>query len=118
MKTLIRGKSGEDAACKLLKEKKYKILERNFRKKHGEIDIIAKKDDKIIFVEVKARSTSEFGTPAEFVTYAKQQRIIKTAWSYIQENSLDAEFAFDIIEVYLYNGKPTSFNHIENAFYA
>ena len=92
------GKAGEHAASKYLKKNGYKILERNFRKTYGEIDIIAQKGENIAFVEVKTRKSSSYGTPAEFVTVSKQKKIIKTAYTYIQEHQLDAEFTFDIIE--------------------
>ncbi len=116
MKTQTSGKLGEDAACHYLKKKRYQILERNYRKRFGEIDIVAKKDNRIAFVEVKARSASDYGIPCEAVTYSKQQKIIKTAQAYISEQNLDAEFAFDIIEVMLEKGKVLSVHHIEDAF--
>lgn len=113
------GRIGENVACKYLKKKHYKILERNFRKPFGEIDIIAQKEDVIVFAEVKTRSGElNYGMPCEAVTYTKQQKLIKTAKAYIMENELDAVFSFDIIEVILKNGKVLSVNHIENAFYA
>jgi len=116
MKTQTSGKLGEDAACAYLKKKRYQILERNYRKCFGEIDIVAKKENRIAFVEVKARSTSDYGMPCEAVTYSKQQKIIKTSGAYVAEHNLDAEFAFDIIEVRLEKGKVLSINHIEDAF--
>ena len=113
----ISGKTGENAATKFLKKSGYKILERNFRKTYGEIDIIAKCGENIAFVEVKTRKSDAYGTPAEFVTREKQQKIIKCAYTYIQENDLDAEFTFDIIEVYMDGRKIKEINHIKNAFY-
>ena len=111
------GKTGELAAAKYLKSKGYKILAKNFRKTYGEIDIIVQKGENIAFVEVKTRKSDAFGTPAEFVTVQKQQKIIKAAYTYIQENDLDAEFTFDIVEVYLDGRKIKEINHIKNAFY-
>lgn len=111
------GKAGENAATKFLKKSGYKILERNFRKTYGEIDIIAKCGENIAFVEVKTRKNDCFGTPAEFVTKEKQQKIIKCAYTYIQEQNIDAEFTFDIIEVYMDGRKIKEINHIKNAFY-
>jgi putative endonuclease len=111
------GKTGENAAAKYLKNKGYKILAKNFRKTYGEIDIIAQKGENITFVEVKTRKSDAYGTPAEFVTIKKQKRIIKAAYTYIQEKDLDAEFTFDIVEVYFDGRKVTQINHIENAFY-
>ena len=111
------GKAGEIAAVKFLKKTGYKILEKNFRKTYGEIDIIASKGENIAFVEVKTRKSDRYGTPAEFVTKEKQQKIIKCAYTYIQEQDLDAEFTFDVIEVYMENKKVKNINHIKNAFY-
>ena len=111
------GNKGEAAAAKFLKAKGYKILAKNFRKTYGEIDIIAQKGENIAFVEVKTRKSDAFGTPAEFVTVKKQKRIIKAAYTYVQEKDLDAEFTFDIVEVYLDGRKIKEINHIKNAFY-
>ncbi len=110
------GKTGEAIAAKYLKKSGYKILERNYRKKYGEIDIIAQKGENIAFVEVKTRKSDLYGTPSEFVTAKKQAKIKKAAYTYIQENDLDADFTFDIIEVYL-NSKGENVNHIIGAFY-
>lgn len=111
------GKAGEVVAVKFLKKSGYKILEKNYRKTYGEIDIIAQCRENIAFVEVKTRKSDAYGTPAEFVTKEKQQKIIKCAYTYIQENDLDAEFTFDVIEVYMENNKVKNINHIKNAFY-
>lgn len=116
--TQLRGNRGEHAACKYLIQKGYRILERNFRKRYGEIDIIAQKNDVISFVEVKTRSTTDFGNACEAVTPKKQQKIIRTANAYIMEKELDAGFSFDIIEVYIVGRKIVSIHHMENAFYA
>lgn len=110
------GLLGENAACAFLQRQKYRILERNYRKRCGEIDIIAQKGNKIVFVEVKTRSGSLYGTPGEAVTHTKQQKIIKTAQAYICENNLDAEFSFDVIEIFYKGTAVLSLNHIENAF--
>ncbi len=111
------GTAGENAAVKFLKKNGYIILERNYRKTYGEIDIIAKCGENIAFVEVKTRKSDLYGSPAEFVTKKKQQKIIKAAYSYIQKHNLDAEFTFDIIEVYIKGLKIETINHIKNAFY-
>lgn len=110
------GDIGENAATKYLKKNKYKILERNYRKTYGEIDIIAEKGGLISFVEVKTRKNDAFGKPCEFVNAAKRARIKKTAMSYICERELEATFSFDIIEVYAENGKVSEINHIIGAF--
>ena len=117
MTTKDIGDIGECAAAKFLKKNGYKILRRNYRKPYGEIDIIAQKGENIAFVEVKTRKSDSYGTPSEFVTLSKQRKLKKTAYTYIQENDLEAEFTFDIIEVYLKRQKIENINHIVNAFY-
>ena len=116
MSTLAIGKTGENAAFNYLKKHRYKILERNFRKPFGELDIVARKGDTVVFVEVKTRHGNEFGLPCESVTPAKQRRIVRAAYAYISENGIDANYRFDIIEVYHTNGKPEKLRHIQNAF--
>ena len=116
MKTLFTGSFGEKAACRALQKDGYRILARNYRKKYGEIDIIAQKDALICFVEVKTRSGTDYGTPAEAVTQEKQRKIILTAQAYIAEHNLDAAFSFDVIEVYLTGKKIRFIHHIKDAF--
>lgn len=109
------GDYGENAAAGYLIGKGYVILERNYRRGGGEIDIIANDKEYIVFVEVKYRKSMSAGYPREAVSRAKQKRIIETALYYIGENSLDDnDFRFDVIEVF---GKELlDINHIENAF--
>ena len=71
-----------------MKKARYKILERNFTVRGGEIDIIASDSGTLVFVEVKMRKNSDFGTPAEFVTYGKQRKIIYAANCYLEKNGL------------------------------
>lgn len=107
------GKIGEDAVAKYLENNGYEIIERNFHSRFGEIDIIAKKEECIAFVEVKTRKSVKYGMPAEFVTDAKKKKIIKTAVLYLENT--DCEIRFDVGEVYFNNGK-CEINYIENAF--
>ena len=78
-----KGKMGEDVAAKYLQDDGYLILERGFRCKTGEIDIIAKKGGELYFIEVKARWSNDFGNPLESVTYFKQKRFIAAAKFYL-----------------------------------
>lgn len=110
------GGIGETATCNYLKKHKYKILARNYRKTFGEIDIVARKGETVFFIEVKTRSSMEYGRPCEAVTLQKRRKIIQTAYAYIEEKKLDANYSFDIVEVFHENGKIISVNHIENAF--
>ena len=108
------GNFGEDAAAEYLKEKGYNVIQRNFRCKTGEIDIICVKDGCTVFVEVKTRKNSLYGSAAEFVNYSKQVKIKRAAMYFIK--NADADMRFDIIEVYHKGGKITEINHIEDAF--
>lgn len=110
------GKHGEEIAEDYLIDNGYKIVIRNYRCRFGEIDIIAAKENTLIFVEVKTRSHQRYGLPRESVTYAKQKVIIKTAQQYIQRFKIkDKLFRFDVIEVY-YDKQPIKVVHIDNAF--
>lgn len=112
------GDYGEDIGITLLKEKGYYILDRNFRNKYGEIDVICKFKDMIIFVEIKSRYNSSFGKPSEAVTYSKQKKIINICKYYIYKNKLfNYNCRFDVIEIY-FNTKNDLSNiiHIEDAF--
>lgn len=105
------GQKGENIATRYLRLRLYKILERNYRRKTGEIDIIAKKGGYIIFIEVKYRNNTNKGLPREAVTPFKQRQIKRTAEMYILENKLDCNMRFDVIEIL---GKKVE--HIKNAF--
>lgn len=103
---------GEKQAEDYLKSKKYKILTKNFSCVLGEIDIVARDKDTIVFVEVKKRETYLFGSPAEAVDGRKQSKIRKTALYYLKQYKLtDSPCRFDVIEIVGEN-----INHIENAF--
>ncbi|WP_298837498.1 YraN family protein [Clostridium sp.] len=112
------GKFGEEIAENFLKNLNYRIIEKNFRCKCGEIDLIAASKDYICFIEVKTRYGINFGIPAESVTIYKQHKIYKTAQVYIlKKNIINSNFRFDVIEVLL-NRDNNDFlvNHIEDAF--
>lgn len=114
-KNHVLGKAGEDIALKYLESNNYKILEKNFKCKKGEIDIIAEdmKTKEYCFIEVKTRSNRKFGTPSSAVNRTKQKRITMTAKLYIIKNKLQNKYIrFDIIEVY----KKDKFylNHLKN----
>ena len=115
------GDFGETSACTYLKHRGYKILERNYRNRGGEIDIIAEKGSYVVFVEVKTRNSEDFGAPSEAVNAVKQQKIANTAMAYIMQHRPDNDFRFDGIEVMykksVFGGfKTVKVNHIENAF--
>ena len=107
------GKFGEDEAEKYLKQKGYKILERNFSCKRGEIDIIALEKNEIVFIEIKARVSLKYGFPSEAVTKYKLKHIYKTAEYYLYTRNLQKENCrIDVIEVYIKNNK-VKINHLK-----
>ena len=112
----ILGIEGEKIAQKHLIKQGYKILETNWRFKKLEIDIICCKELVIVFVEVKARSSSIFGEPEVFVTPKKQRFLISAANQYLLENNIELESRFDVIAVVWHNNK-SLLNQIEGAFY-
>ena len=113
----ILGKLGEDCAAKFLEAEGYTIVERNFRIRSAEIDIIARRDNLIIFVEVKARSNIRHGLPVEAVTLRKQKKIIEAATVFLQdENFSDCACRFDVVEVYMRGECVEEIHQIENAF--
>ena len=100
MNTRKKGNIGEDIATMYLAKQGYVILERNFRAKHGEIDIIAKHGPYFVFIEVKRRLSEKFGLPREAVTYAKQKTIAQCAKIWLVKNKLyGAPARFDVVEV-------------------
>jgi putative endonuclease len=110
------GNIGENAASDYLRKAGYEILAQKYRCRFGEIDIIAKNKDFIVFVEVKTRSNKVYGMPAEAVTYYKQQKIINTALNYLNfTKKANAALRFDILEV-LWSPQGMQYNHIMNAF--
>ncbi len=107
------GKLGEDIAVKYLENIGYKIIERNFYCKQGEIDIIAKDEKEIIFIEVKTRTNILYGNPADAVNLQKQKHIYKSAKYYLYKHSLrDVFVRFDVIEIYYLKNK-ININHIK-----
>lgn len=111
-----KGNFGENLASRELVRKGYEIINRNYRKRDGEIDIIAKKDNLTVFVEVKLRYGTSNGMPSEAVDAKKQMKIIETAKNYIAEKNItDSEFRFDVIEILVL--EKIYIRHIENAFW-
>ena len=106
---------GEKIGQGYLVNKGYKIIETNFYTKRGEIDIIAQKDNCIIFVEVKTRTSFTFGTPAMAVNTTKKKRIVSSAKTFLYLHKLQNHAVrFDVIEIFINEGK-CEINHIEGA---
>lgn len=107
---------GENAACSYLSKKGYKILERNFRKSYGEIDIIAKKDNILIFIEVKTRSSNKYGTPFESIAPWKLKSLLHAAkfYKYILHPELPDDLRVDAIGVQVWRSEVLNLEHLEN----
>ena len=115
-KRISLGKRGEDIAVAHLRAKGYGIEVRNYRQKTGEIDIICKDGDTIVFVEVKARQHRGFGHPAEAVNRRKQMQISRTALLYLSSQELhNVPVRFDVIGVIFTETVP-EISHITDAF--
>lgn len=114
MSTTSVGRGGEARAEAFLVERGYKLLRRNYRNGPREIDLIMQDGATVVFVEVKARARTDYGTPAEFVTASKRKMLTLAAEAYlIEEGLLDTPARFDVVEVYLSTDRIC---HIENAF--
>jgi putative endonuclease len=111
----LQGIHGEEMATNILLEKGYKILERNWRCGHLEVDIIAETQDYVVFVEVKTRKTTTFGEPEVFVDYQKQRHLIRAAMYYSKFKGITKEIRFDIVSV-VNSPEQKEIRHIENAF--
>jgi len=109
------GKKGEELALEHLVKLGYELLEKNWRFRKMEIDIIARNDKQIVFIEVKSRANNSFGEPYEFVSQSKQKLIAKAANFYLEKLNFMAEARFDIISITF---EPTyHLEHIRDAFY-
>ena len=107
---------GEVFAARYLRDAGYVIVDANFRTRMGEIDIIAFKNETLVFCEVKTRSPHGKGTPAEAVDKAKQRRIALSALQYVKQTKYQGNYQFDVIEIYLTSNGDHTVHHIEQAF--
>ena len=112
MNNLLSGKQGEAQAEEYLKDKGYEVIERNYRYKRAEIDLIVKQGNTLVFVEVKARSKNRYGYPEEAVNDKKRQNLLAAADQYIYEKNWLHNIRFDIIAIL----NKTELRHFEDAF--
>ena len=121
MSTRLLGSFGEALCAEKLRKKGYRILGMNYRTRLGEIDVIAADRRFVVFVEVKLRQDDSFAKAREFVTRAKQARIIAVAQEWLQQNPTNLQPRFDVAEIYATQGTQTPdpvFRYWENAFSA
>jgi putative endonuclease len=112
------GQQGEQFVVNYLKKEKFKILEQNYKQFFGEIDIIARKENTLAFIEVKTRHNSKISL-FQLVSFTKQQKIIKTAKKYISEHCKQQQnitFRFDVALVHFVDTQPPELSYIPNAF--
>lgn len=110
------GKKGEELAVDFLLKNDYDIIERNYRFEKAEVDIIAQKENILAIVEVKTRSSIDFGNPQDFVKPKQIKNLVKAVDEYVTANDLDVEVRFDIIAILKEKGT-FKIEHLENAFY-
>ncbi|MCB1091706.1 MAG: YraN family protein [Verrucomicrobiae bacterium] len=112
------GDLGERLAVKALRRDGLKVLYRNYRApKGGEVDIVCREGDWLVFVEVKTRSRTDYGRPVRAVDRGKQLLITKGALSWLRElNHPEVKFRFDVVEVVMEEGKPPQIEHLKNVF--
>lgn len=117
MKNLATGAYGEELATTFLTAKGYRIVDRNYRCKGGEVDIVARDGKTVVFVEVKTRRSHAFGVPQLAVTPFKQRQIMKAALTWLAHHRQpDAQARFDVIAITLSGADDPVIEHIENAF--
>ncbi len=112
-----KGTEGERIAAEYMQSKGFELLASNYTSRFGEIDLIVTDCEYIVFVEVKQRSRTDFGTGLEAVTKSKQRKLRTTAMIWLQKNQAEKQPRFDVIEIgKLSKDVPYKINHIENAF--
>lgn len=109
------GKKGEEAAAEFMKDKGYKVLTRNWRMHRHEIDIVAEDEEFIIFVEVKTRTSRQWGNPEDFIGKTKIRRIVEAADLFLQLSDIEKPARFDIISA-VWDGEDFEIEHIDDAF--
>ena len=110
------GELGEDLAVEELEKNGYEIVERNWRYKKAEIDIIARRDEVLAIVEVKTRSSDYFGDPQDFVNTKKIKMLVEAVNEYVNSKDLEVEVRFDIMAIIINKNKLT-IEHLEDAFF-
>ncbi len=111
------GNRGEKIAANFLRKQGYRIIEKNYHNRLGEIDIVAKEDESIVFVEVKTRRSTDFGLPEEALSYDKRRRLSKLALGYLAHRRIkDTNCRFDVVSILMDNNRANHIKLIKNAF--
>jgi putative endonuclease len=111
------GETGEKIACDYLKKNGYRIIETNYRTRFGEIDIVCRKKDTLVFFEVRSKTSLTFGIPEESITQTKSRHLAAAAYHYLQHHkNLPENWRYDFMAIEMdASGKPTRINVIESA---
>lgn len=112
-----QGAKGEALARQYLEDKGYQVVETNWRYRRSEVDIIVRRDQWLVFVEVKTRASADFGRPEDFVTPAKEKRLAQAAFAYLAETGHQGEVRFDVISVLAPPDGLVEITHLEDAFF-
>ena len=111
------GQRGETLGWNFLKKQGYALMEKNYRTRLGEIDVVARKDQTVVFIEIKTRRDTRFGLPEEAVDWRKRQKLSRLAESYLQEKGLeDQPVRFDILSITWDGMREPQFSLLEDAF--
>ena len=112
------GRLGEAAAAHALERAGFRVVERRYRRRVGEIDIIAEQGELVVFVEVKTRHSERYGTPGESITAGQRRRMARAALDFLTRRRwLERPCRFDVVEVYATNEVISRVRHIEGAFH-
>lgn len=112
---ILTGAKGESLAAEFLKKKGFEIVARNYRHRRSEIDLIVRRDDWVIFVEVKTRTSTPFGHPEQFVDSAKARQIFQAAEEFIFSTDWQGHVRFDVVSVIIRNEQEPEIEHFEDA---
>ncbi len=112
----LLGQKGEDIAARYLEQKGYTVQDRNWHCGHKDLDLVVTKDDTIVFVEVKTRTSTDWGDPQDFIDDRKIRRIVNSADAYLRFNQVDMDVRFDIVSIVAESGE-FKVEHIEQAFF-
>lgn len=114
---ITRGAAGETAACQFLKRQGFKLLARNFRTRRGEIDLVFKDGDCLVFVEVKTRTSEDWVRPAAAITRRKRRALTRAAFDYLRTIGMPmVKIRFDVVEVLMEGDSVREIRHLPNAF--
>jgi putative endonuclease len=117
MSTITQGQAGEDLACRYLEQQGLTLVARNYRCRLGELDLIMREREQLVFVEVRSRAHSRYGSAAETVTARKRERLRRAAAHYLQRQRYDLPCRFDVVAIDRSSSQP-ALTWIKDAFQA